>query len=89
MTLFLCNIRLKWHTADSDPLNYSFFPPESDATKESLVGSTFVACMVTCHSLTKIDGKLSGDPLDLKMFGATGWVGITRRYLQPDMLSHA
>uniref|UniRef100_A0A7N6BWA7 Polyamine-transporting ATPase 13A3 n=1 Tax=Anabas testudineus TaxID=64144 RepID=A0A7N6BWA7_ANATE len=54
---------------------------KSDATKESLVGSTFVACMVTCHSLTKIDGKLSGDPLDLKMFGATGWVGITRRYL--------
>ncbi|XP_026230760.1 probable cation-transporting ATPase 13A3 isoform X2 [Anabas testudineus] len=52
----------------------SFFPPESDATKESLVGSTFVACMVTCHSLTKIDGKLSGDPLDLKMFGATGWI---------------
>uniref|UniRef100_A0A7N6B905 Cation-transporting P-type ATPase N-terminal domain-containing protein n=1 Tax=Anabas testudineus TaxID=64144 RepID=A0A7N6B905_ANATE len=47
---------------------------KSDATKESLVGSTFVACMVTCHSLTKIDGKLSGDPLDLKMFGATGWI---------------
>ena len=23
--------------------------------------------MVTCHSLTIIDGKLSGDPLDLKV----------------------
>ncbi|XP_026168470.1 probable cation-transporting ATPase 13A3 isoform X3 [Mastacembelus armatus] len=52
----------------------SFCPPESDAAKESLVNSTFVACMATCHSLTKIEGKLSGDPLDLKMFNATGWV---------------
>lgn len=30
--------------------------------------------MATCHSLTKIEGELSGDPLDLKMFNATGWV---------------
>ncbi|XP_059200493.1 polyamine-transporting ATPase 13A3-like isoform X2 [Centropristis striata] len=52
----------------------SFSPPESDAAKESLVNSTFVACMATCHSLTKIEGELSGDPLDLKMFNATGWI---------------
>ena len=30
--------------------------------------------MATCHSLTRIDGVLSGDPLDLKMFAATKWV---------------
>uniref|UniRef100_A0AAY4ABI6 Cation-transporting P-type ATPase N-terminal domain-containing protein n=1 Tax=Denticeps clupeoides TaxID=299321 RepID=A0AAY4ABI6_9TELE len=35
--------------------------------------SPFLACMATCHSLTKINGELSGDPLDLKMFNATGW----------------
>ncbi|XP_041804878.1 probable cation-transporting ATPase 13A3 [Chelmon rostratus] len=52
----------------------SFAPPESDAAKESLVNSAFVACMATCHTLTKIEGELSGDPLDLKMFGATGWI---------------
>ncbi|XP_071349000.1 polyamine-transporting ATPase 13A3-like isoform X2 [Trachinotus anak] len=52
----------------------SFSPPESDAAKESLVNSAFVACMATCHSLTKIEGELSGDPLDLKMFSATGWI---------------
>uniref|UniRef100_A0A8C4DR83 P-type ATPase A domain-containing protein n=1 Tax=Dicentrarchus labrax TaxID=13489 RepID=A0A8C4DR83_DICLA len=46
----------------------------SDAAKESLVNSTFVVGMATCHSLTKIEGELSGDPLDLKMFSATGWV---------------
>nr|XP_046263347.1 polyamine-transporting ATPase 13A3-like isoform X2 [Scatophagus argus] len=52
----------------------SFSPPESDAAKDSLVNSAFVSCMATCHSLTKIEGELSGDPLDLKMFNATGWV---------------
>lgn len=36
--------------------------------------SPFIACMAACHSLTKIEGELSGDPLDLKMFEATGWV---------------
>lgn len=30
--------------------------------------------MVTCHSLTIIDGKLSGDPLDLKMFESADWI---------------
>uniref|UniRef100_A0A670IED5 Polyamine-transporting ATPase 13A3 n=1 Tax=Podarcis muralis TaxID=64176 RepID=A0A670IED5_PODMU len=44
------------------------------ACSESLVKSPFIACMATCHSLTKIDGVLSGDPLDLKMFEATGWI---------------
>ncbi|KAK5859455.1 hypothetical protein PBY51_021010 [Eleginops maclovinus] len=52
----------------------SFSPPEADAAEDSLVNSAFVACMATCHSLTKIEGELSGDPLDLKMFSATGWI---------------
>ncbi|XP_049888726.1 polyamine-transporting ATPase 13A3-like isoform X1 [Epinephelus moara] len=52
----------------------SFSPPESDAANETLVNTVFVACMATCHSLTKIEGELSGDPLDLKMFNATGWI---------------
>ncbi|KAK9506093.1 hypothetical protein O3M35_008091 [Rhynocoris fuscipes] len=30
--------------------------------------------MVTCHSITVIDGNLAGDPLDIKMFESTGWV---------------
>ena len=32
-----------------------------------------VYSMATCHSLTIIDGNLSGDPLDLIMFDAIGW----------------
>ncbi|XP_020494920.2 polyamine-transporting ATPase 13A3 [Labrus bergylta] len=54
--------------------NGSFHLSEENAYKENLVKSQFVACMATCHSLTKIDGQLSGDPLDLKMFEATGWL---------------
>ncbi|XP_043989032.1 polyamine-transporting ATPase 13A3-like isoform X3 [Gambusia affinis] len=52
----------------------SFVAPEPGPAEERLVKSAFVACMATCHSLTKIEGELSGDPLDLKMFAATGWV---------------
>lgn len=52
----------------------SFSPPEDDPAKASLAKTAFVACMASCHSLTKIEGQLSGDPLDLKMFNATGWI---------------
>uniref|UniRef100_A0A8C5KNQ8 Polyamine-transporting ATPase 13A3 n=1 Tax=Jaculus jaculus TaxID=51337 RepID=A0A8C5KNQ8_JACJA len=51
-----------------------FLLPEVSVCNEVLVKSQFVACMATCHSLTKIEGVLSGDPLDLKMFEAIGWV---------------
>uniref|UniRef100_A0A3Q1CHX1 Uncharacterized protein n=1 Tax=Amphiprion ocellaris TaxID=80972 RepID=A0A3Q1CHX1_AMPOC len=61
----------------------SFRPPESEAAKAGLVNSTFVACMATCHSLTKIEGELSGDPLDLKMFSATGWVSKRSQVVRP------
>ncbi|XP_034988881.2 polyamine-transporting ATPase 13A3 isoform X5 [Zootoca vivipara] len=54
--------------------NARFLLPEQSACSESLVKSPFIACMATCHSLTKIEGVLSGDPLDLKMFEATGWI---------------
>ncbi|XP_043926231.1 polyamine-transporting ATPase 13A3 [Protopterus annectens] len=58
------------HIADGT----SFLLPTDNVCTESLVKSQFVACMATCHSLTKIEGELSGDPLDLKMFEATGWI---------------
>nr|CAD7459795.1 unnamed protein product [Timema tahoe] len=37
------------------------------------VTSPLVAAMATCHTLTNIEGKLTGDPLDLTMFEATQW----------------
>ena len=30
--------------------------------------------LAACHSLTKYDGTLTGDPLDVKMFASTQWV---------------
>ncbi|XP_044741130.1 polyamine-transporting ATPase 13A3 isoform X2 [Chrysoperla carnea] len=33
----------------------------------------FMYGMVTCHSITVIDGEMRGDPLDLKMFESTKW----------------
>ncbi|XP_010957581.1 probable cation-transporting ATPase 13A3 isoform X3 [Camelus ferus] len=54
--------------------NARFLLPEEKVCSEMLVKSQFVACMATCHSLTKIEGVLSGDPLDLKMFEAIGWI---------------
>ncbi|KAH0626031.1 hypothetical protein JD844_000730 [Phrynosoma platyrhinos] len=50
-----------------------FLPPGQDLRSISLTSSPFVAAMAACHSLTTIGGRLSGDPLDLKMFEATGW----------------
>ncbi|XP_072266254.1 probable cation-transporting ATPase 13A4 [Pyxicephalus adspersus] len=44
-----------------------------DQMNELSWGPLFGA-MTSCHSLIMVDGKLQGDPLDLKMFEATGWV---------------
>lgn len=30
--------------------------------------------MASCHSLLLLEGKIQGDPLDLKMFEGTNWV---------------
>lgn len=40
----------------------------------NIANSRLLAAMATCHSLTVIDGQLTGDPLDLKMFEATDWI---------------
>jgi magnesium-transporting ATPase (P-type) len=30
--------------------------------------------LASCHSLTSVQNKLIGDPLDIKMFESTGWI---------------
>lgn len=42
----------------------------------SITPSRLLAAMACCHSLMVIDGQLTGDPLDLKMFEATDWVRV-------------
>ncbi|XP_018423030.1 PREDICTED: probable cation-transporting ATPase 13A4 [Nanorana parkeri] len=40
---------------------------------DNLPWGPLLGAMVGCHSLIVLDGKLHGDPLDLKMFEGTGW----------------
>ena len=35
--------------------------------------SPMLTCLAACHSLTYINGELTGDPLDVRMFEATNW----------------
>ncbi|KAH8860141.1 putative cation-transporting ATPase 13A3 [Schistosoma japonicum] len=60
-----------------------FKDPELEPSK--LDNGPLKECLATCHSLTLIEGTLSGDPLDLKMFQSTKWeipyeVGILRQF---------
>ena len=34
----------------------------------------FLESIASCHSITYVNGELIGDPLDVKMFQATGWI---------------
>lgn len=44
----------------ADPLNIS-------------VDSSLVHCMASCHTLIKLNGELTGNPLDVKLFEAIEW----------------
>lgn len=46
---------------------------EHDPTVDYQVHMAILFTMATCHSLRKVDGKLVGDPLDVKMFEFTRW----------------
>ena len=34
----------------------------------------YIECMATCHCISTINGKLIGDPIDVKMFENTEWI---------------
>lgn len=52
--------------------DHNFLPMVQNVTH--LPRGPFLAAMATCHSLTRIEGELTGDPLDMKMFEATEWI---------------
>jgi hypothetical protein len=56
------------------PVENGCFAERVSDAKQLAPSSAVAAAMATCHSLTVIDGKLSGDPLDLSMFNAINWV---------------
>nr|XP_027204749.1 probable cation-transporting ATPase 13A3 [Dermatophagoides pteronyssinus]XP_027204751.1 probable cation-transporting ATPase 13A3 [Dermatophagoides pteronyssinus] len=58
------------------PINNSlnqFGKPITDLVNDLECGPLLIS-LASCHSLTLIEGKMIGDPLDQKMFEATGWV---------------
>ncbi|XP_053314968.1 probable cation-transporting ATPase 13A4 [Spea bombifrons] len=49
----------------------NIIPMSEDST---LPWGPLFGALASCHSLIVLDGKVQGDPLDLKMFECTGWV---------------
>uniref|UniRef100_A0A3Q3EBN9 ATPase 13A3 n=1 Tax=Hippocampus comes TaxID=109280 RepID=A0A3Q3EBN9_HIPCM len=62
-----------WGVQRAENATKCFLAPDTEISTET----SFAACMATCHSLITIEGKLCGDPLDVKVFGATGSVRST------------
>lgn len=52
-------------TAIDDDLN------KTDKNKD--LKRLFIECTATCHGITRVEGKIIGDPIDVKMFEASGW----------------
>ncbi|KAG8195088.1 hypothetical protein JTE90_029667 [Oedothorax gibbosus] len=70
----------KTGTLTEDSLDISGVVPIDDGRFERAVkhlrhlpSSLLTKAMATCHSLTKVDGKLLGYTLDCKIFDAIGW----------------
>ncbi|KAL3321032.1 hypothetical protein Ciccas_000270 [Cichlidogyrus casuarinus] len=61
-----------WGVVPLDETGSRFSEPLSDV-KLKLISGPLMETMTSCHSLTVINGELSGDPLDLKMFQSTNW----------------
>ena len=55
--------------------NSGFTEIVADPTQLPL-DSHLVQAMATCHSLIKLKGKLTGNPLDVKLFEAIEWVSL-------------
>ncbi|KAI1285508.1 Polyamine-transporting ATPase 13A3 [Halotydeus destructor] len=70
-------------TLTEDNLSFTEVVPVNDVTNvfeapvqdlESLKTNHLATCLAACHSLTILNGQIIGDPVDLKMFDATGWI---------------
>lgn len=48
--------------------------PELSEIEATCPYPLIVCAMATCHSIKIVQGELLGDPMDLKMFEATGWL---------------
>jgi cation-transporting ATPase 13A2 len=45
----------------------------SKRNKNKDLNGFFVESLASCHGITRVNGKIIGDPIDVKMFEASGW----------------
>jgi len=46
---------------------------ESVITKKKDLIQLYIECLACCQGITRVNGKLIGDPIDVEMFESTGW----------------
>lgn len=46
---------------------------DHESTQIDTLPRQVIQCLASCHSITRINNRLDGDPLDLKLFEATNW----------------
>jgi len=63
------------------PVNSGSFESVVTDSPELPQRSPLLAAMAACHTLTMLNGILTGDPLDIKMFEATKWVSLQLLFL--------
>jgi cation-transporting ATPase 13A3/4/5 len=51
----------------------TFLPSITEKARN--VPSQLLKCLASCHAISEVNGSLIGDPLDIKMFTYTSWVG--------------
>lgn len=42
-------------------------------TKKKELTQLYIECLACCQGITRVNGKLIGDPIDVEMFESTGW----------------
>ncbi len=51
----------------------SFDEPSLASNKPKDLKKLFIECLASCHGVTRVEGKIIGDPIDVKMFQESGW----------------
>ncbi len=46
---------------------------KKNSNKPKDLKKLFIECLASCHGITRVNGKIIGDPIDVKMFESSGW----------------
>ena len=72
----------KYYTSIREKSNESFQyykekknNPQKKSKRKELM-ELYIECLACCQGITRVDGKIIGDPIDVEMFESTGWTLI-------------